>query len=55
MEVYHEEWDLFQRIENVYHRKAEKQQSRAYARGVGLKTPLALDILQKLCYLRKGD
>jgi len=29
---------------------------RAYARGgVGVKTPLELDFLQKLYYLRKGD
>jgi len=27
--------------------------SRAYARGLGLKPPLELDILQKLYYLRK--
>jgi len=26
-----------------------------YARGLGLKPPLELDILQKLYYLRKGD
>jgi len=30
--------------------------SRVYARGsFGVKPPLELDILQKLCYLRKGD
>ena len=29
--------------------------ARAYARGVGLKPPLELDILQNLYYLRKGN
>jgi len=30
-------------------------ETRAYARGVGVKPLFELDILQKLYYLRKGD